>query len=123
MGTFMENILPPSRVMTKIALDPALWPNDVHMFMPERWLERPDAPLFTYGLGYRSCTGVSLASRLLYLFFIRLIAAFEICEGSDEIDTDPVNGCNRGEDLVSSPKRYAVVFKPRDETRLKEALR
>ena len=108
--------------MTKIILDLALWPNDAHMFKPERWLERPDAPLFTYGLGYRSCTGISLASRLLYLFFTRLIAAFEICDGS-EIDADPVNGCKSAEDLVSSPKRYTVVFKPRDETRLKEALR
>jgi 3-hydroxyphenylacetate 6-hydroxylase len=107
--------------MTKIILDPALWPNDAHMFKPERWLERPDAPLFTYGLGYRSCTGISLASRLLYLFFTRLIAAFEICEGS-EIDADPINGCKSAEDLVSSPKRYTVVFKPRDEARLREAL-
>ena len=108
--------------MTKSTLDSALWPNDAHIFRPERWLEKPDAPLFTYGLGYRSCTGISLASRLLYLFFVRLIAGFEISAGS-EIDAHPVSGCKSAEDLVSSPRRYTVVFKPRDEARLTEALR
>ena len=51
------------------------------MFMPERWLQRPDAPLFTYGLGYRSCTGISLASRLLYLFFIRRLRRLRYAKG------------------------------------------
>jgi 3-hydroxyphenylacetate 6-hydroxylase len=103
-------------------LDPALWPNDAHIFRPERWLEKADAPLFTYGLGYRSCTGISLASRLLYLFFVRLITGFEISAGS-EIDAHPVSGCKSAEDLVSLPRRYTLIFKPRDEPRLKEALR
>lgn len=112
----------PAQIVTKSALDPALWPNDADIFRPERWLEKPDAPLFTYGLGYRSCTGISLASRLLYLFFVRLIAGFGI-SASSEIDAHPVSGCKSAEDLVSSPKRYTVVFKPRDEARLMEALR
>jgi 3-hydroxyphenylacetate 6-hydroxylase len=107
---------------TKNMLDPALWPNDAQTFRPERWLEKPEAPLFTYGLGYRSCTGISLANRLLYLFYLRLIAGFEISVGS-EIDVHPVSGCKSAEDLVSSPRRYTVVFRPRDEARLAEALR
>jgi 3-hydroxyphenylacetate 6-hydroxylase len=103
-------------------LDPVLWPNDAHIFRPERWLEKPETPLFTYGLGYRSCTGISLANRLLYLFYVRLITGFEISAGS-EIDVDPVRGCKSAEDLVSSPRRYTVVFQPRDGARLAEALR
>lgn len=103
-------------------LDPALWPIDAHTFKPERWIDRPDAPLFTYGVGYRSCTGISLANRFLYLFFVRLIAGFEISGGS-EIDAHPLSGVKSAGDLVSSPKRYTLVFTPRDEARLKEALR
>jgi 3-hydroxyphenylacetate 6-hydroxylase len=90
-------------------------------FEPTRWIEKPDAPLFTYGLGSRSCSGVSLANRFLYIFFVRLISAFEI-QSSVVLDVDPITGCKSYEDLVSSIKRYQVNFKARDEFALREAL-
>jgi 3-hydroxyphenylacetate 6-hydroxylase len=62
-----------------------------------------------------------LANRLLYLFYLRLISAFEIQKSSD-VDVNPVTGASKAEDLVCSPERYTVVFKPRDEARLREAL-
>jgi hypothetical protein len=57
--------------------DEDVW-DDPNEFRPERWLEKPDAPMFTYGLGYRMCAGSLLANRELYLTFIRMINAFEI---------------------------------------------
>ncbi|OCL06090.1 cytochrome P450 [Glonium stellatum] len=102
-------------------MDPNIWP-EPFVFDPTRWLKNPNAPLFTYGIGYRSCSGISLANRLLYLFFVRLISAFEVLKGSD-VDVNPVTGATTTEDLVCSPERYTVIFKPRDEARLRQALR
>jgi 3-hydroxyphenylacetate 6-hydroxylase len=50
---------------------------------------------------------------------VRLICAFEIMKGS-EVDVDPVRGCKSTEDLVSSPRRYTLVFRPRDEKVLRQ---
>ena len=96
--------------------DRGIWV-DPEIFDPTRWLEHPDAPLFTYGVGSRSCSGVSLANRFLYLFFLRLISAFEIRKGS-QVDVDPVRGVKSAADLVSSPNRYTVQFCPRDQVLL-----
>ncbi|TKA79349.1 3-hydroxyphenylacetate 6-hydroxylase [Cryomyces minteri] len=101
-------------------MDPTVH-RDPAVFRPERWLETPDAPLFTYGLGYRMCAGSLLANRELYLVFLRMISAFEIVKGSD-VDVDPVRGSADPTSLVTMPKRYEVVFRPRNEALLSEAL-
>src|ERR1700730_9869373 len=56
-------------------MDEAVW-SDPETFRPERWLEQPDAPLFTYGLGYRMCAGSLLANREMYLIFMRMLNSF-----------------------------------------------
>jgi 3-hydroxyphenylacetate 6-hydroxylase len=66
-------------------VDPEIW-SDPEDFRPERWLASPDAPLFTYGLGYRMCAGSLLANRELYLIFLRILGSFEIVADS-EVDT------------------------------------
>ncbi|KAF3043074.1 hypothetical protein E8E11_002277 [Didymella keratinophila] len=76
-------------------MDPDVW-TDPETFRPERWLESPDAPLFTYGLGYRMCAGSLLANRELYLVFLRMLGAFEIVKDS-EVDTHPVKFVPRNE--------------------------
>lgn len=45
---------------------------------------------------------------------MRLISAFEMVKGS-EIDVDPIRGCKDHGDLVSSPRRYTVIFRARNE--------
>lgn len=57
----------------------------------------------------------------MYLFFLRLITAFEILPES-VVDIDPVRGIKSANDLVSSPQRYTVRFRPRDESRLWQVL-
>ncbi|CZR67154.1 uncharacterized protein PAC_17053 [Phialocephala subalpina] len=57
-------------------MDTAIW-TQPNLFDPTRWINNPNAPIFIYGIGSRSCTGVTLANRLLYLFFVRVISAFE----------------------------------------------
>jgi 3-hydroxyphenylacetate 6-hydroxylase len=74
----------------------------------------PDAPLFTYGLGYRMCAGSILANRELYLIFIRLINSFKI-EKHDEVNVDPVHGNTDPTSLVAIPRKYRVRFVPRRE--------
>lgn len=101
-------------------MDEAVWP-DPNEFRPERWLEQPDAPLFTYGLGYRMCAGSLLANRELYLVFIRMLNAFEI-QQADNVDCHPVSGASDPTSLVSMPKRYKAKFVPRDLNALEKAI-
>jgi 3-hydroxyphenylacetate 6-hydroxylase len=102
-------------------MDPEVW-SDPEEFRPERWLEQPDAPMFTYGLGYRMCAGSLLANRELYLVFLRMLNAFEI-QNADNIDCHPVTGNSDPTSLVSMPKRYKAKFVPRDLTALETAMK
>ncbi|PWY67490.1 cytochrome P450 phenylacetate hydroxylase [Aspergillus eucalypticola CBS 122712] len=101
-------------------MDPEVW-SDPEEFRPERWLEQPDAPLFTYGMGYRMCAGSLLANRELYLVFMRTLNGFRI-EPLGETDWHPVRGNSDPTSLVAIPQRYKVRFVPRDEKALATAL-
>ncbi len=102
-------------------MDQAVWGPDAETFRPERWLEQPDAPLFTYGLGYRMCAGSLLANRELYLIFMRMLSCFEIVSGG-EIDAHPVTGSADPTSLVSVPRRYEVYFRPRNQEAIGQIL-
>ena len=112
-----------TRVSTTLtsSLDPGVW-SDPHEFRPERWLEQPNAPLHTYGLGYRMCAGSLLANRELYLIFLRLLNSFELVQDS-QVDVHPVRGSSDPTSLVTMCHAYKVIFKPRNETVLREALK
>lgn len=101
-------------------MDDELW-DDPEVFRPERWLEHPSNPLFTFGLGYRMCAGSLLAYREIYLTFIRMLSAFEILPVGS-VDTDPLTGVSDLTNLVSTPKDYRVRMKPRNEPVLRQAL-
>ncbi|RSL54821.1 3-hydroxyphenylacetate 6-hydroxylase [Fusarium duplospermum] len=101
-------------------MDEQVW-TDPEVFRPERWLEQPDAPLFTYGVGYRMCAGSLLANRELYLLYMRLLNSFKI-EKHDDIDCHPITGNLDPTSLVAMPRRYKAVFTPRDPKALKAAL-
>ncbi|KAF2103584.1 cytochrome P450 [Rhizodiscina lignyota] len=101
-------------------MDSKVW-SDPEVFRPERWIEQPDAPLFTYGLGYRMCAGSLLANRELYLAYMRMLNSFELVKDSD-VETHPVLGSADPTSLVTMSKRYTVVFKPRNEKALREAI-
>ncbi|KAE8147087.1 cytochrome P450 [Aspergillus avenaceus] len=94
-------------------MDPGVW-CDPGEFRPERWLEQPDAPLFTYGIGYRMCAGSLLANRELYLIFMRTISCFRI-EPQGDINWHPVRGNSDPASLVAIPKKYKVKFIPKDK--------
>lgn len=108
-------------------MDDQVW-SDPEVFRPERWLEQPDAPLFTYGLGYRMCAGSLLANREMYTIYLRLLSAFEIKDvvgidgGKTAFETHPVKGVEDQTQLVSVPKRYRVKLVPRDAVQLRKAL-
>lgn len=102
-------------------IDAEVW-RDPDEFRPERWLEQPDAPLHTYGLGYRMCAGSLLANRELYLVFLRTLNSFELVQKS-EVDVHPVRGSSDPTSLVTMCRPYEILFKPRNEQILREALR
>ncbi|OQE14248.1 hypothetical protein PENFLA_c039G02150 [Penicillium flavigenum] len=101
-------------------MDPDVW-TDPDDFRPERWLEQPDAPLFTYGMGYRMCAGSLLANRELYLVFIRTLNSFRL-EPHDKTDCHPVRGNSDPTSLVAIPQKYKVRFVPRNEKALSKVL-
>ncbi|KAK4977345.1 hypothetical protein LTR28_007356 [Elasticomyces elasticus] len=100
-------------------MDEDIWA-DPEVFRPERFLEKSDAPMFTYGIG-RMCVGSILPNRELYLIFIRLLNSFRI-EKSDEVGIHPVGGNADLTSLVAMPKRYRVRFVPRREKILRAEL-
>lgn len=101
-------------------IDPDVW-TDPDDFRPERWFEQPDAPLFTYGMGYRMCAGSLLANRELYLVFMRTLSSFRI-EPHDKTDWHPVRGNSDPASLVAIPQKYKVRFVPKNEAVLSKAL-
>ncbi|OJJ94613.1 hypothetical protein ASPACDRAFT_128177 [Aspergillus aculeatus ATCC 16872] len=101
-------------------MDPEVW-KDPENFRPERWLEQPDAPMFTYGMGYRMCAGSLLANRELYLVFMRTLNSFRI-EPVDDVDWHPVRGNSDPTSLVAIPKRYRVRFVPKNRAALAASL-
>lgn len=103
-------------------MDPELWGEDAMEFRPERWLEQPDAPIFTYGVGYRMCAGSLLANREMYTIYLRLLSAFEIRWDGEKINTHPVEGVHDPTELVSVPHKYRVKLIPRNESALRQAL-
>ncbi|KAJ5112972.1 hypothetical protein N7456_001506 [Penicillium angulare] len=122
--TYQGTVIPKGTVFFLNAwacnMDPDVW-TDPEEFRPERWLEQPDAPLFTYGMGYRMCAGSLLANRELYLVFMRTLNSFRI-EPHDTTDWHPVRGNSDPASLVAIPQRYKVRFVPKDETALKSVL-
>lgn len=100
--------------------DSDLW-DDPDTFRPERWLEYPNNPLFTFGIGYRMCAGSLLAYRELYLTFLRMISAFEVRTDA-YIETHPLRGVADLTTLVSMPKLHKVRFIPRSEDRLRKEI-
>ncbi len=100
--------------------DPDIW-SDPQVFRPERWYEQPDAPLFSYGIGYRMCAGSLLANRELYLVFLRMLNSFSI-EKVDDVNCDPVTCVADPTSLVASPHRYRVKFVPRSLKALRKVM-
>lgn len=68
------------------------------------------------------CAGSLLANRELYLVFLRMLGAFQILPDSP-VDVHPVRGAADPTSLVSMCRQYRVVFRPRNERALREALR
>ncbi|KID82885.1 Cytochrome P450 [Metarhizium guizhouense ARSEF 977] len=101
-------------------MDNNVW-HDPDVFRPERWFEQPDAPLFTYGVGYRMCAGSLLANRELYLVYMRLLNSFRI-EKHDTVDCHPVTGNSDPTSLVALPHRYRARFVPRHPAALRKAM-
>ncbi|ORY60264.1 cytochrome P450 [Pseudomassariella vexata] len=100
--------------------DKNLW-TDPEVFRPERWLEKPDAPMFTLGIGYRMCSGHLLAHREVYLVFMRMLSSFRF-KAVGEIKCNPSRDFKNPADLIMAPEPYRVLCVPRNETRLRRAL-
>lgn len=96
-------------------------------FRPERFIENPDLPIFTYGVGNRMCAGYILGNRELYIVFLRLLSSYKIEQGPEDndgqvVDWRPVEGSADPTSLVTLPRRFKSRFVPRNEAYLKKKL-
>ncbi|XMA20583.1 hypothetical protein WAI453_013374 [Rhynchosporium graminicola] len=101
--------------------DEARW-SDPEELRPERWLEVPDAPMFTYGIGYRMSAASMLANRELYLVFIRMMNSLEN-QKFDDVDAHPVSGNSDPTSLVAMPHKYKARFVPSNSSALEKGFR
>ena len=67
------------------------------------------------------CTAHILATRELYLIFMRTLRAFRIEPGVVH-SSDPCTDMKNPRDLIMSPRPYSVLCVPRDEAALRRAL-
>ncbi|EGD98769.1 3-hydroxyphenylacetate 6 hydroxylase [Trichophyton tonsurans CBS 112818] len=122
--TYEDKLIPKGTVFFLNAwacnTDPYVW-TDPEVFRPERWIEKPEAPLFTYGLGYRMCAGSLLANREIYLILIRMLNSFRITS-VEKINTHPIHGNSDPTSLVAIPNKYKVKFIPKNKTALDAAI-
>lgn len=67
------------------------------------------------------CAAHILATRELYLVFMRLLCSFRL-EAHGSIDYDPKKGSRNPKDLIMAPIPYEIVCVPRNEQLLRQAL-
>jgi 3-hydroxyphenylacetate 6-hydroxylase len=67
------------------------------------------------------CTAHILASRELYLIFMRMLCSFRIVPDG-EIRCNPRTDMKNPKDLIMAPRPYRVFCVPRNEELLKKAL-
>lgn len=108
------------RTILTLGTDPDLW-DEPEIFRPERWLERPETPIFTFGTGSRMCVGMQLAYRELYVLFLRVLNSFKI-EPDGFIENRPIEGVANPASLTTQPKAYKVLFVPHNASVLERAL-
>lgn len=101
-------------------VDENIW-DEPEIFRPERWLERPENPIFTFGTGGRMCVGMQLAYRELYVLFLRILNSFKIV-ADGKIEARPIEGVANPASLTTQPKEYRIRFVPHDLSALEQSL-
>ncbi|KAF7727034.1 cytochrome P450 1B1 [Apophysomyces ossiformis] len=95
-------------------------------FRPERYMkdDLQGTNLFAFGLGRRMCPGVHLASREMYVSFLYVLYYFNIRKSDDvqeqDYDIHPLTGVHKAQAFSVAPKRFKVVFEPRNQEHFKQ---
>ncbi|KAK3303882.1 putative cytochrome P450 [Chaetomium strumarium] len=89
-------------------------------FIPERWIENPDLPLFPFGFGRRVCPGQHVGKNSLLINTARMLWAYNVehaYELRDGVKTRcPVDPMAFTNTFNSQPLPFKVSFVPRRES-------
>ncbi|CAH7688066.1 cytochrome P450 [Phakopsora pachyrhizi] len=102
---------------------------DPEQFKPERFIDSGTGALkgtpwseaghHAFGFGRRSCPGIHIAERSLYITFSRILWAFEIIKYTDDDKSSMIDLNNFSTGFSSSPLPFKVKILPRDESVIK----
>ena len=94
-------------------------------FNPERFMHVPEGTgtqHFAFGAGSRMCTGSHLASREMYITFVRMLIALEVLPATEPKERPVLTGpleCNANPSGLSiEPKAFKIGFRVRNKERL-----
>ncbi|KIK58072.1 hypothetical protein GYMLUDRAFT_75124 [Collybiopsis luxurians FD-317 M1] len=103
--------------------NPALYGEDVDQFRPERFLnadgtlnDKVPYPSAAFGYGRRTCAGKSVAQSALWLTVASLLACFDFTKARNSKGEEIWPTTDYDDGIISSPKPYPCVIRPRSET-------
>jgi cytochrome P450 len=78
--------------------------DDPNEFRPERWLQHPDQPFPTFGIGRRSCPGKQMAQNSLFIAIARILWAYNIshCYGVNGKNV-PIDSLDTMQIVIAGP--------------------
>jgi len=83
---------------------------DPFEFRPERWLQHPDQPLCTFGLGRRTCPGKQIAQNSVFIAVARILWAYNISYYYSNGTKVPIDPLDITQTLVGRPSPFQASF-------------
>ena len=83
---------------------------DPFEFRPERWLQHPDQPLCTFGLGRRTCPGKQIAQNSVFIAVARILWAYNISHYYYNGTKVPIDPLDITQTLVGRPSPFQASF-------------
>jgi len=99
-------------VENQLAMDEESF-QDSHEFRPERWIQHPDKPFYTFGFGRRSCPGKPIAQNSLFIAVARILWAYNISHCYANGKKIPIDSLDTLQVMLAGPSPFEASFNVR----------